>query len=79
MSLALTSSQKQANALDRDPASARALFQSFQRTSLEEPRPPLWDYLLLESHPTLIQRIAMAERWRATTRRRGGAAPRAGS
>ena len=63
----------------RDPASARALFESFQRTSLEEPSPPLWDYLLLESHPTLIQRIAMAERWRATTRRRGGAAPRAGS
>jgi STE24 endopeptidase len=47
-----------------DPASARALFRSFERTSLEEPSPPLWDYLLLENHPTLMQRIAMTERWR---------------
>ena len=48
----------------RDPASARALFESFEQTSLEEPSPPLWDYLLLENHPTLMQRIAMTERWR---------------
>ena len=47
----------------RDPASARQLFQSFERTSLEEPSPPFWDYLWLEDHPTLMQRIAMAERW----------------
>ncbi len=48
----------------RDPASARRLFQSFERTSLEQPNPPLWDYLWLENHPTLMQRIAMTERWR---------------
>ena len=48
----------------RDPASARKLFESFQRTSLEEPDPPLWDYLWLENHPTLMQRIAMIQRWR---------------
>jgi STE24 endopeptidase len=53
----------------RDPASARALFESFERTSLEEPNPPAWDYVLLENHPTLMQRIAMAEAWRA---REGG-------
>ena len=47
----------------RDPASARQLFESFERTSLEEPSPPFWDYALLEDHPTLIQRIAMTERW----------------
>jgi STE24 endopeptidase len=47
-----------------DPASARKLFESFERTSLEEPNPPLWDYLMLENHPTLMQRIAMTERWR---------------
>jgi STE24 endopeptidase len=46
-----------------DPASTRRLFQSFERTSLEEPDPPLWDYLWLETHPTLMQRIAMAERF----------------
>src|SRR5437588_854227 len=53
----------------RDPASARKLFQSFERTSLENPNPPLWDYLWLEDHPTLMQRIAMAERWRERTGR----------
>jgi len=47
-----------------DPASTRALFKSFERTSLEDPNPPLLDYLWLEDHPTLVQRIAMTERWR---------------
>jgi STE24 endopeptidase len=49
----------------RDPASASKLFQSFERTSLEQPSPPLWDYVLVENHPTLMQRIAMANAWRA--------------
>jgi len=49
----------------RDPASAQRLFQGFARTSLEEPNPPLLDYLWLENHPTLMQRIAMAQQWRA--------------
>jgi STE24 endopeptidase len=48
----------------RDPASARKLFESFERTSLEQPSPPLLDYLWLEDHPTLMQRIAMTERWK---------------
>jgi STE24 endopeptidase len=48
----------------RDPASMTRLFQSFQRTSLEQPNPGLLDYLWLENHPTLMQRIAMAQRFR---------------
>jgi len=48
----------------KDPHSATRLFRSFQETSLEEPSPPVWDYLWLENHPTLMQRIAMAQRWR---------------
>lgn len=52
-----------------DPASARKLFQTFARTSLEDPSPPTWDYLWLETHPTLAQRIALAERWRETSGR----------
>jgi STE24 endopeptidase len=48
----------------RDPASTRKLFQTFERTSLETPSPPTWDYLFLETHPTLAQRIAMVEQWR---------------
>jgi STE24 endopeptidase len=49
----------------RDPDSARRLFQTFERTSLEDPSPPTWDYLWLENHPTLAQRIAMVEQWRS--------------
>jgi Zn-dependent protease with chaperone function len=48
----------------RDPASMARLFKSFQRTSLEEPNPGALDYLWLENHPTLMQRIAMAKAWR---------------
>ena len=48
----------------RDPAAAKRLFESFQTTSLEQPNPPLLDYLWLENHPTLMQRIVMAQRWR---------------
>ena len=47
-----------------DPASATKLFQSFGKTSLEQPNPAGWDYLWLENHPTLMQRIAMAQRYR---------------
>jgi STE24 endopeptidase len=54
----------------RDPASARKLFESFERTSLEQPSPSLWDYVWLENHPTLMQRIAMAERWKERSRDR---------
>ena len=37
----------------RDPARTTRLFQQFGKTSLEEPSPPLSDYLWLENHPTL--------------------------
>jgi STE24 endopeptidase len=55
----------------RDARAARSLFQRFGTTGLVEPDPPTWAYLLLDTHPTLMQRIAMAEAWRA----RGQAAP----
>lgn len=48
----------------RDPAADTHLFQQFGKTSLEEPSPPLLDYLWFENHPTLVQRIAMAQAWR---------------
>lgn len=48
----------------RDPAATLELFQAFERTSLENPSPPTWDYLWLQTHPTLAQRIAMVEQWR---------------
>jgi STE24 endopeptidase len=46
-----------------DPGAARTLFESFQKTSLQDPNPPLWAYVWLENHPTLMQRIAMADRY----------------
>ncbi len=36
-----------------DTASARKLFVDFERTSLQQPSPPSWAYLWLETHPTL--------------------------
>ncbi|HEV2591835.1 MAG TPA: M48 family metalloprotease [Gaiellaceae bacterium] len=51
-----------------DPAAARGLFEQFARTSLEQPNPPGWDYLWLENHPTLMQRIAMTRAWSARSR-----------
>jgi STE24 endopeptidase len=48
-----------------DPAAATALFRRFVPTTLDEPSPSTVDYLLLENHPTIMQRIAMAQAWRA--------------
>jgi STE24 endopeptidase len=45
----------------RDPQSAKGLFQEFSETSLAQPNPPTWAYVMFENHPTLMQRIAMAE------------------
>jgi STE24 endopeptidase len=54
----------------RDPAAARGLFQRFSQTSLQQPSPPRWDYVLLENHPTIIQRIAMVEAWQQRAKAR---------
>jgi STE24 endopeptidase len=48
----------------RDPAAATALFRRFVPTTLDEPSPSTFDYLLRENHPTIMQRIAMAQAWR---------------
>ena len=47
-----------------DPAAATALFRRFVPTTLDEPNPSTFDYVLLENHPTIMQRIAMAQAWR---------------
>lgn len=48
-----------------DPGADRRLMQSFTRTSFAEPNPPTWAYVLLENHPTIMQRIALADEWEA--------------
>jgi STE24 endopeptidase len=52
----------------RDPAAATRLFQHFGSSDISNPDPPTWAYVLFENHPTLMQRIAMAEAWKARNR-----------
>jgi len=47
----------------RDPAAARGLFRELAATSLGDPSPPAWTRLLFGTHPTLAQRVAMADAW----------------
>jgi STE24 endopeptidase len=49
----------------RDPQAAQQVFATFTPIDLADPRPPTWDYVVFEDHPTVIQRIAMARAWRA--------------
>ena len=53
----------------RDPAAATALFRRFVPTTLGEPSPSTFDYVMLENHPTTMQRIAMVQAWRERQRR----------
>jgi STE24 endopeptidase len=46
-----------------DPRAGRALFRLFAVQTLEDPNPPWWDYVFIESHPTLLQRIEMTRYW----------------
>jgi STE24 endopeptidase len=55
----------------RDPTAARDLFRNFAKTSLSQPRPPTWDYVLFENHPTIVQRIAMINAWETREVNRG--------
>lgn len=42
-----------------DPTGGRQLFRLFTSQTLDDPNPPGWDYVFLENHPTLLQRIEM--------------------
>ncbi len=48
-----------------DPAGATALFRRFVPTTLSEPNASAFEYVMLENHPTIMQRLAMVEAWRA--------------
>jgi STE24 endopeptidase len=45
---------------------AKSLFRGFTIQSLNDPDPPTWSYVLFDSHPSVRQRIAMAEAWLRT-------------
>jgi STE24 endopeptidase len=51
-----------------DPGATKSLFVKFGEEDLADPSPPTWAYLLLEGHPTLEQRVAMADAWAARNR-----------
>jgi len=50
-------------ATTRDPAAARGLFRELAVTSLSDPSPPTWAQILFGTHPTLADRVAMADSW----------------
>ena len=54
-----------------DPASGSRLFGLFAGQTLEDPNPPWWDYVFLENHPTLMQRIEMTRYYRSYVRSHG--------
>jgi len=62
----------------RDPAAGREAFRSFTRIDLAQPNPPAWSYVVLDNHPTVMQRLAMTQAWRASSGTRAGRS-RAGS
>jgi STE24 endopeptidase len=49
--------------LSEDPDAARGLFEGFTTTALADPDPPLWSYVLLETHPTIVQRVGLVDEW----------------
>jgi STE24 endopeptidase len=51
-----------------DPTSAESLFRKFTRYDLVQPNPPLWSYVMLDNHPTVVQRIALARAYRERAR-----------
>jgi STE24 endopeptidase len=64
----------------RDPGAGREAFRSFTRIDLADPNPPLWSYVMLETHPTVMQRLAMTKAWEARgSGLRGARRSRAGS
>jgi STE24 endopeptidase len=50
------------------PEAAKSLFKQFTIQSLNDPDPPRWSYLLFDSHPSVEQRVGMAEAWRRLRR-----------
>ena len=54
----------------RDPDAAIELHEELAEKSLSDPDPPGWAFVLFDTHPTAMQRIEMAEAWRARNGRR---------
>jgi STE24 endopeptidase len=55
-----------------DPAAGREAFRSFTRIDLAQPSPPGWSYVVLDDHPTVLQRLAMTAAWERQAEGRRG-------
>jgi STE24 endopeptidase len=51
----------------RDPDAGRSLFRRFTTVALAQPEPPRWA-ALLDSHPSVLERMEMADAWRRRER-----------
>jgi STE24 endopeptidase len=49
----------------REPEATKELFRGFTRVALAQPDPPEWADLLTSDHPSIMERIEMAQAWRA--------------
>lgn len=47
----------------RDPTAQRSAMRRLATTSLSDPEPPGWTQVLFGTHPTAMQRIALAQAW----------------
>ena len=47
-----------------NPEAVAGLWRGFAEEALADPSPPTWSYLLLDTHPSMAKRVAMAEAWR---------------
>jgi STE24 endopeptidase len=48
-----------------DPDATRELFERFTTIALADPSPPRWSTLVFDTHPPMLDRVRMAEAWRA--------------
>jgi len=55
----------------QDPEALEGVMAAFAETSLSDPDPPGWIHLMTGTHPTLEERVAMAQAWQA----RNGSTP----
>jgi len=51
--------------LTHDPDALQGVMVELSHTSLADPSPPGWTQVLLGTHPTLADRVAMARAWAA--------------
>lgn len=51
-----------------DPSAGRGLFERFVRTDLQNPDPPGWVHVFLETHPSALVRVEQAAAWRRLNR-----------